>query len=72
LSKRDEHDVANALLAKASDENDASLVDDLRQTRDDPLKVVKVRRVGVDKGLVRRQLELSPSERLHELEAMHA
>ncbi len=30
------------------------------------------RRGGVDEGLVRRQLELSPSERMRELEAMHA
>jgi transcriptional regulator with XRE-family HTH domain len=27
---------------------------------------------GVDESLIRRQLELSPSERLHGLEAMHA
>ncbi len=30
------------------------------------------RRGGVDESLIRRQLELSPSERLHGLEAMHA
>jgi transcriptional regulator with XRE-family HTH domain len=30
------------------------------------------RRGGVDESLIRRQLELSPSERLHGLEAMYA
>ncbi len=30
------------------------------------------RRGGVDESLIRRQLELSPSKRLHGLEAMHA
>jgi hypothetical protein len=30
------------------------------------------RRGGVDESLIRQHLELSPSERLHGLEAMHA
>jgi hypothetical protein len=36
---------------------------------DDP---APARRDGVDESLIRRQLELTPSERLHALEAMYA
>jgi hypothetical protein len=36
------------------------------------LDPVPARRDGVDEGLIRRQLEMTPSERLHGLEAMYA
>jgi transcriptional regulator with XRE-family HTH domain len=43
----------------------------LRATGVQLVLTTRPRRAGVDEGLIRQQLELSPAERLHGLEAMY-
>ena len=49
----------------------AALLRDSRRHAGMSQRQLALRPSGVDESLIRRQLELSPSERLHGLEAMH-